>query len=339
MRRLLPVVLGLLFSAAAIGILLASMDLAATLDVLWRTDLRWLALSGGAIAAQLVLRAYRWRLILPARPDGHPIPMVRLVPVLLVGYLGNAVLPARLGEPLRAALVHRRERVGIPEALGSVLLERIVDVATLAGLVLAAGIAIGAPSWIIRAAAVAAALGVGVLAVLATWGVAPLVALGVRHPAVARRRVLASAMQKLERLALILGGPHRRRVIGSAVMISTLAWVLEATTFWLVGRSVGLDFAPAGALLVAGITVLGTAIPSAPGYLGTYDLAAAAAAQALGVPGASALAFAVLVHATTLLPLALGGALALVSMNIRFGSLVAEGAEPASSTPERQTTS
>jgi uncharacterized protein (TIRG00374 family) len=281
------------------------------------------------MATQLVLRTYRWRAILPSRADGGRIPVRRLVPVLLVGYLGNTLLPARLGEPLRAMLVHRRERVGMPEALGSVLLERIVDVATLAGLVLAAGVIVGAPSWIISAAALATLIGVGIIALLATKGVAPLVALGMRFPAVARRRLLAGAVQMLERLARTLGGADRRGVIGLAAAISATAWILEATTFWLVGRSIGIELAPTSAMLIAGITVLGTAVPSAPGYLGTYDLAAALAAQALGVPAASALAFAVLVHATTLLPMALAGALAVASLNLRIGSLAAEATDSA----------
>jgi uncharacterized protein (TIRG00374 family) len=328
-RRLIPVSVGLVISAAAIAILIASSDVASTLDTLSHTDLRWLVLAGGVIAIQLVLRAYRWRGILPLRPDGRRIRVIRLLPVLLVGYLGNAVLPARLGEPLRAALVSRREQVGMPEALGSVLLERLVDVVTLAGLVLTASVAVEASSWIIRAAAVVAAAGACILVILATWGVAPLVTFGARFPAVARRRILAVAMEKLERLALTVGGPHRRRVIGLATLISAGAWILEATTYWLVGRSVGIDLSPMEAMVVAGIAVLGTAVPSAPGYIGTFDLAAAVTAQALGVARAPALAFAVLVHATTLLPLALGGALALVSINFRLGSLVEEAAEPA----------
>ena len=66
-----------------------------------------------------------------ARPS-RPSALARLVPPLLIGYLGNAVLPARLGEPMRAVIVSRRERVDMAESLGSVLVERVVDVAMLA---------------------------------------------------------------------------------------------------------------------------------------------------------------------------------------------------------------
>ena len=53
-------------------------------------------------------------------------------------------------------------------------------------------------------------------------------------------------------------------------------------------------------MLVAGVTILVTAIPSAPGYVGTYELAATAVATSLGVDPDAAFALAVLVHVTTL---------------------------------------
>jgi uncharacterized membrane protein YbhN (UPF0104 family) len=75
-------------------------------------------------------------------------------------------------------------------------------------------------------------------------------------------------------------------------------------------------------MLVSAITVLGTAIPSAPGYVGTFELAASATARSLGVPPEEALAFALLVHALTVLPLAIGGAASLAWIGVRFGDLI-----------------
>jgi len=77
---------------------------------------------------------------------------------------------------------------------------------------------------------------------------------------------------------------------------------------------------------VAAVTVLGTAVPSAPGYVGTFDLAAATTAQALGVAAAPALALAVLAHAMTVLPTAGAGAVSLVAMNARLGRLATDAA-------------
>ena len=80
-----------------------------------------------------------------------------------------------------------------------------------------------------------------------------------------------------------------------------------------VGRSLGLDLGVADAVLMGAVAVLATAIPAAPGYVGTFELAATSTAAALGVPRPEALALAVLVHVITVAPLALAGAVAIAS--------------------------
>jgi uncharacterized membrane protein YbhN (UPF0104 family) len=99
--------------------------------------------------------------------------------------------------------------------------------------------------------------------------------------------------------------------VAFAVALTLAAWVLDATVFWVAARSLGLELAPLGAMLVSAVAVLSTAVPTAPGYVGTYELAAVAAAGVAGITGESALALAVLVHVITLVPLSAGGALAL----------------------------
>lgn len=76
----------------------------------------------GIVAVQVTVRAWRWSFLMPHGFDDGRLGVRRLLPPLLVAYLGNAVLPARLGEPMRAMLASPRERVGTTEALGSVLL-------------------------------------------------------------------------------------------------------------------------------------------------------------------------------------------------------------------------
>jgi uncharacterized protein (TIRG00374 family) len=248
--------------------------------------------------------------------------MRRIVPVLLVGYLGNAVLPIRLGEPIRAFLVARREDIDAAEAFGSVVLERVIDTATLAIVAFVAAVAVNAPDWIVRGTAVAAIAG----AVLTT----ALVTVGVGLPVRQIRRLtrkLPGARRvepiwvRLEVFARGVDRPSRSRVMFVALIVSFACWLLDAVTFSLVARSVGVSISPMAALLIAAVTVLGTALPSAPGYVGTFELAAAATAQTLGVPPASSLAIAVLAHVLMVVPVALGGALSVVAMDVQLGRL------------------
>lgn len=313
------ILLGLAISVAALAFVAGSVDLAEAGAVLTSADPLPVAAILVVVAIQVAIRATRWSFVLPVEPGADRISPRRLAPPMLVGYLGNAILPARLGEPMRALLVARREQVGTTEALGSVFLERVVDVATLALVAFAASLAVGAPGWIQQGLGVAAAASVVGLTVLLTVGVAPVVQLLDRLGLARLPAVSALAT----RFAATLGGPSRRPAVLAAAAISLAAWGLDATTFWLAAQAVGLPLDYPSAVLVAGVTVLGTAIPSAPGFVGTFELAAAGTAGALGFGSAPALAMAVIAHVMTLGPLALAGAASLVMMGARLGEVAA----------------
>ena len=304
MRGRTTVVLGLVISAAALWVVIASIDVGTTLSLLSTADVRPLALILAVLATQVVLRAVRWSYLILQAPR---IPVGRILPPLLIGYLGNAVLPARLGDAMRAVIISRRERVDIVQALGTVLLERAIDVATLAPLALTAAVVTGAPGWAIQIAAIATVVGGAVLVLLATTGIAPLLRFADRL-GLAERPSLRSIAA---RIALVLGGAARRRPIALAAAISTSAWFLDAASFWLAAQALGIEISYPGAMLIGAIAVLGTAIPSAPGYVGTFELAASVTATALGVPAESAVAMAILAHAVTLIPVAVAGAISL----------------------------
>lgn len=313
------ILLGLAISVAALAFVAGSVDLAEAGAVLTSADPLPVAAILVVVAIQVAIRATRWSFVLPVEPGADRISPRRLAPPMLVGYLGNAILPARLGEPMRALLVARREQVGTTEALGSVFLERVVDVATLALVAFAASLAVGAPGWIQQGLGVAAAASFVGLTVLLTVGVAPVVQLLDRLGLARVPTVSALAT----RFAATLGGPSRRPAVLAAAGISLAAWGLDATTFWLAAQAVGLPLDYPSAVLVAGVTVLGTAIPSAPGFVGTFELAAAGTVGALGFGSAPALAMAVIAHVMTLGPLALAGAASLVMMGARLGEVAA----------------
>jgi uncharacterized protein (TIRG00374 family) len=323
---------GLIISLLALGILVRSVDLAASARLASQADLRYLLGCLAVIATQVALRSARWRLLLPRRSGGDRIALRRIPAPLLVGYLGNAVLPARLGEPVRAYLVARREGVDAMESFGSVVVERVVDTVTLALVAWVAAMGIGAPEWLVRAMGIVAVGGLVLIAVMVTVGFRPLATLARRlmgwMPGGDRLETIAGWF---ERLARGVDRPSRSLAVVVAVIISAACWLLDMLTFWLVARSIGVEMTLPAALLVAAVTVLGTALPSAPGYVGTFELAAATTAQALGVGTDASLALAVLAHAICVLPAAIAGALALVSMDVRLGRLVADAASASKS--------
>src|SRR5664280_2228635 len=212
---------GLLVSVVTLWLVARSIDLGACAEVLSRANPIPLVACLAVIATQVVLRSVRWRLLLPTPRGGGRTKVRRIVPVLLVGYLANAVLPARLGEPIRAYLVARREDLDAAEAFGSVVLERVVDTATLAIVAFVAAVAVNAPSWIVQATALAALIGSAVTGALVVVGPTPLVRLTRRfiaHLPIAGRA--EPILGRLDRFARGIDRPSRSSAIIFAALIS-----------------------------------------------------------------------------------------------------------------------
>ena len=265
-RFLVMRIAGLLISVVALAVVAGSMDLGEALRLAAGASVPILAAASGLIAVQLLLRAARWRILLPARPDGQRVPIRRVVPPLLAGYLGNAVLPARLGEPIRAVMVARRERLDALECLGATATERVIDTATLAIVAFGAALAVGT-GWstltLTGGAAIAGVLVLGLLVTVGLSGAADAVTrrltsrLGADRARAFRERVMAFA-QGVDR------GRVPRRLLAAAG-ISCICWGLDALVFGLVADSVGVPLAYSSAVLIAAVTVLGTADPRHPG--------------------------------------------------------------------------
>jgi uncharacterized membrane protein YbhN (UPF0104 family) len=215
-----------------------------------------------------------------------------------------------------------------------VVLERILDVVALAVFALVVATAIGAPGWIVGAAAVAAIVGASAL-FLATAGLPQFMKFfagrlepGRTEPSWLDFPGLRGIVRVARRFAAGLGGRQRPRTIALAAGLSLAAWPLDALLVWLVAASIHIDLALPAAALVSAAAVLSTAVPSAPGYVGTYELAAAFAAQAMGVPESPAFALAILAHAFTVLPAAIEGAICLVALRGSFGAALKAASEP-----------
>jgi len=317
--------LGIGISVAALWIAVRNVDLAFVGQRIAQADVVYLLVALAVGSVQVWLRTGRWQLLLPRRPDGTPVAVRRLVPVLLIGYLGNVALPARLGEVVRTYLVSRREGLDSASVLGTVVLERILDVVSLAGFGLIVAVSIGAPPWIVSAAGLAAALGVLALLVAITGLPTVLGSLSRRvdPPAQESRRFRLPGgtvvLRIASRFTAGVGGSHSRRAVAAAAALSFVAWPLDALLVWLVASSINVEVSLGAAALISATAVLSTAIPSAPGYVGTYELAAAFAAQAMGVDGSPAFALAVLAHAFTILPAAIAGAICLALMRGSLG--------------------
>ena len=324
MRRLasltLRVGIGMAVSIVCALLVLRVVDLRQVTDLLANAALPLVPVAVAATSLDIVLRAWRWRVLVSPLSI---VPMNRVLSYLLVGYLANNVLPGRAGELVRSHYLGDREGASRLSILGTVFVERILDVVTLLALTTVAWWMTGASSGL-AGLLIVGLLG-GVLAVVAVIAVVTLPG---------ERRYGPTLMARIPLRVRTLGGRLRAgvaaaaapRTILTSVVLTLLAWTATAAVFAAAASAIGFRVSPGQVLLIAGATNLATAIPSAPGYVGTFEFAVVATAGAIGLAMAPALAMAVLVHAVVLLTTTLGGLAALYFVTYRVRTPAAHAA-------------
>ncbi len=307
-RPLLRALLGLAISAVAIALVVRQVDFEAAWAVLQNAAPVWVAACLACITVDVALRALRWRALLA--PVAR-IPLPSVAASLLVGYLANNILPARLGELVRSH--HLGDRTGVSRAsvLGTVVVERIADTGVLVAIASAAIVVLSVRGIVASAVLLGLAATGLLVASLALALVAHRLPFADRViAAIERRPAVARAAARLRGGLAVAGRP---RTMAAAIGWSVAAWAATIVAFAAAGQAIGVELTwGQAALLAAGVSLV-TAIPAGPGYVGTFELAAVEIARAIGIAPDPAFALALLVHAAILAITSVGGVTALLA--------------------------
>ena len=301
--------IGVAISIACVFLVLRGVDLGQTASLVGSARPEWLVLAVAAGIADLVFRALRWQILIAPI---QAVPLRRLSGYMLVGYLANNVLPARLGELVRSHYLGDREGISRSATLGTVVVERVVDTVVLVG--------IGAGAILILniRGVVGSAILVGV-ALAGLLVVALAVALAAhRLPGAGRVAAFLGRWPRVKGMVLRLRDGLRvaalPRTIAAATVLSVAAWGCTVVAVLAAGQALGMQLTVGEGALIAAGTNLATAIPSGPGYLGTFEYAGKTIAVAFWLPASKVLALAILIHFLILLVSSTGGVIALIRL-------------------------
>ncbi len=289
--------IGLVISAVCLYFAFQGIQFDKLFDALARMDYTWLLLAAILWCVSYTGRVYRWQLLF----SPQPMRISKVFYALNIGYFLSNILPARLGDIIRAYLIGELERVSKARALSTVVVERLSD-----GLNVVLLLAITAPFVnTIPPEATPAAIGVGLAGVA---GIAVLLVLTFqkeRGMALLRRLTSPIPFLRSEKLwgaleALIDGFAVLRSpgAIAGIELWSLEAWILGGMMYWFVMLAMGLSLPIPAAFLVMTITSLAVVVPSSPGYIGVFEAAATVVlVTAFGVDQAHALSYALVMHA------------------------------------------
>lgn len=340
LKSVLAVVASVLLAGGLLWLSLRGADVRAVATTLRGASWGWLVPMAVLLVGSVVLRAWRWRVLLNALPGGPPPPLPVVTGATFVGYLVNYAAP-RAGEMVRAANVSARSPLPFPAVVGTVVAERVLDVFSLAVALLVVAVLYGGrlgflAAGVTEATAAAQAhvwvlLGAGVLVVL--LGI--LFVWAVRRSAGRLARLVAGFRDGL--LAVARSG-HPVALVGSTVALWGCYAILADLPLRLLGMSAryGLSVVDAFAVMAAG--AVGMSLPS-PGGTGSYHYATVQAlTQLFGVGASDAATYALLAHAAQLIVFALAGGTALVvqGTSLRAARVIADD-EPSATpgTPRR----
>jgi len=285
----------------------------------------WLVPGVGVYFLGVWVRAWRWHYLL--RPV-KPISTGTMFPIVAIGYMGNNIYPARAGEVLRAVVLKRREGVPISASLATIIVERVYD-----GVVMLAFVFLNLPEL----ARLTSDSGlVGDIQSVALWGAGAFIGalgaflLAAMFPKRAERiiawflgRFIPERFRdRVWNLTLrFLGGLESLRSPREALMVfvtSVVIWLFETGKYWFVMQAFEFEVSFFALMLMNGIVNLATTIPSAPGYVGTFDAPGIAVLEAYGVQKAIAAGYTLVLHVALWLPITALGAFYLAREGISW---------------------
>jgi uncharacterized protein (TIRG00374 family) len=290
------------------------------------TSIAAIALCAGLSILTLWLRALRWHIMLPKCEEGSH--KRGLFPIVTIGFMVNNILPARLGEAARVVLLWKRNGFPVATSIGSLILERLIDVMVFASFFFI-------PVFLSPKLAAKLQSDIHPAAMLVAIGVASLVAsvIGLLFFYVLKPQWFRTNVGKIGKVlpSKISGKGQsigaqlesnldwafsKRNVIKVALLSYAVAFCYSAmllilasqwSTFGILESMFGQAFASFGA-----------AIPLAPGFVGTLHAALKMGLTLTGIDPSKAMAMAVIYHALPYVTITAAGLFFLFSLNIKF---------------------
>jgi uncharacterized protein (TIRG00374 family) len=235
-------------------------------------------------------------------------------------------LPLRAGELVRAVFLGQREKIAIPAVVGTILLEKLFDFLAIGVLLIVLVLRATVPPTVqVGGLSIAAVIiaGFGFVVALAVWRTPTLNLVGL-----VERRLPFNLGERLHLQAAARNFAERTDSLREPrLWLVLLGWTAVTWVFGIGSTLAGaraLSEQPTleAVLLVVVATSTVQAVPSSPGYVGVYHLAAAKALTAFGLDDATALSIALVTHAFSYGSLVVVGMIALWTGGYTFGDLL-----------------
>jgi uncharacterized protein (TIRG00374 family) len=273
------------------------------------------------------LRAVRWRFLLIHEKS---VPISSLYPATVIGYMANNILPARLGEFVRAYILARREGLKTPAVFASLVIDRLFDGFTVMLMLVITLFTINLPHGMEDAGTAVRAGGIvmfllyaGVIAFLfllklqtsrtvavVAWFLKPL-------PNSLSERMVALLVSFISGIGISVKGGH----LSAILLLSIMTWVCCVLPVDFVLQGFGINLPITASMFIMVLLVFAVMVPASPGFIGTYHYACYKGLSVFGISETTSVSIALIIHGTTFFPVIAAGFYHLWKEGLSFKSL------------------
>ncbi len=302
------ILLGIGLGIVLIYFSVRGIDFNETLTDLKKVHLGYAGLSLFFIILMQALRSYRWGVILEPM---EKISQFTLFAVTSVGFLAIAAIPARIGELARPYLIAKRSSINMSSALGTIIVERVLDSLAVLTITVAVFILQDLPSWMFTS---------GILFFSVT-----MLVIACMIGLIWRRE---RAVKIIDRILRWLPGKLAQKVnhvihhfidgfqvitdvnrLLYLLLLSAVVWLVDVAAIYTLLLAFGFNLPLLAAFVVMVILIAGIAIPTAPGFIGNWHYACILGLSLFGIAKPEGFSFALVYHFLSMIVVIILGAI------------------------------
>ena len=255
-------------------------------------------------------RSVRWQYLLkPIRK----IPVTNLFSALLIGYMGNSLLPAHLGEFFRAYVIGHKQKIPVSSILATIVIERIIDLFTLLLIMAFALIVYPFPDWVTKSGYIIFIVTICMFLFLIflkkyTYRTVELLNRFLKIlPQIISHKIITIINAFVDGVRKLKHKKDYFIITIWSILIWFCYWFVFHLNFYTFNLIQPYQLTSTSSLVLLVITTISVVVPSSPGYIGTYHFLCLFSLGLFGVPRAAGLTYAITVHGLHFVPVTIIG--------------------------------
>ncbi|MFC1724202.1 lysylphosphatidylglycerol synthase transmembrane domain-containing protein [candidate division KSB1 bacterium] len=314
-------ILGLVISVVFVYLSVQGIQFNQIWESLKGINFLYMFLSIFCIPALVIVRAYRWKLMLKPIKD---ISVQSLFSSTIIGFMANNILPFRVGEFVRTYSLSKKENISKSSILATQIVERFYDMISI---IIIAGVVlyfVELPEWFKKA-------GYSITSVSIAGLIITILIIKFQSKAVKIFNFISRWFPEHLRIRLteifehVLDGLNTMKNYRNYFLIvitSFFVWIISAAQIAILYKAFSFSALPVySSVIVLVMTIFVIALPQSPGFVGGFHFACKEGLLIFGIAPGAALGFAIIYHAVNYLTITLMGLYYFARENLKFSEL------------------